>query len=232
MTKSGQAPTEPWAQLYSTDLSIKTKNAAGEKSTKRIVFRIYIRQASDELSEVRFQISNDDELEYLFEVMYNKSGFDTMKDRQHLDLEFADFPNVVRQQIIAVLREVDLSEADRRYKVIFTEIDDRNPEDADDEYEGPGAEEENVPDGAPAADAEPRVTYFIIYEKLEFCRAQVFKFGFNRCTPDDTKTISQSRYDELTTKLKALETEYKDAYKRVQRTNPAILKGFKTDQAS
>jgi hypothetical protein len=228
MSNPAASPGENYVQLYSTYLEVKTKDEARNKSRKTIVFRIYIQQTDDELTNVRFQISNDDQLEYLFEITYNKDTFATMKAHQHLELDFPDFPNVVRQQILAVLRETDVSEADRRYKVIFTDIDDRSPDDADDDYDDRNAGP--VADDAPEEEEEEqRVTYFIVYEKLEFCRAQVFKFEFNPCKADRTAAISQARYDELTAKLKALETEYKDAYKRVQRTNPSVLKGFKTD---
>jgi hypothetical protein len=108
-------------------LEIKTKDEAGTKSKKTMMFRISVERKNDERSDVRFQISNDDQLEYLFEVTSNQETLDSMKGRPRVELDLTDFPNVVGQQILALLRECEMNEADRRYKVIFTDLDGCNP---------------------------------------------------------------------------------------------------------
>jgi phage-related protein len=232
------SPSSDYVQLYSADLQVKDKSSQSDP-LPNIVFRIYIHQENDELDSVRFQISKDNELDYLYEVTYDKAEFDGMKARQALDLEFEDFPNVVRQQIIEVRQtgetdDFQRSSADstgelkrRPFKVILTETDEGEPdEDELDEKTGGPALKQEEEDYS----AEEGGKYFIVYQKLEFCRAQIFKFQFTRATPERTAEISQARYNDLTAKLKAIETDYKDAYKRIQRTNPTILKGYKLDQ--
>jgi hypothetical protein len=203
-------------QLYTTDLDVIIKEAPDAKSVRQIVFRIFIRQESDQLSSVRFQISSDDELDYLYEVTYTPATFEAMKARQRLDLDYADFPNVVRQQIIAVLRERALDRADQKLKVVLAAEDTAAPED---EYDGAEEEEE----------AEAGRKFFVIYQRLDFCRVAIFKFEFEAVPAERAARVSQARYDDLAARLKALETEYKDVYKRVQRTAPAALAGFKAD---
>jgi hypothetical protein len=224
-----------YVQLYSTPLQVKDKTA--ERPNQDIVFRIYIRQENDELNSVRFQISKDSKLDYLYEATYDKTEFEAMKSRQHLDLEFEDFPSVVRQQIIDVLRKTDFDDSQRSsadsmkeprqapFKVVLAERDEGEPDEEED-----GGDDRKAPSLAGSEEEEvPSTKYFIVYQKLEFCRAQVFKFLFTQADSERTAEISQARYDELMARLKAVETDYKDAYKRVHRTSPNILKTFKPD---
>jgi hypothetical protein len=107
---------------------------------------------------------------------------------------------------------------------VFKSEDDKGSEE-DDGYDDRGEEEdEDVETG------ESSKKFFIIYQKLDFCRAQVFKFAFTKCDLQKTYEISQGRYDKLSNKLKALETEYKDNFKWVQRTHPKLLDGLKKEE--
>jgi hypothetical protein len=212
MTSSRRLQRDPFVQLYTTYLDVRTKDQSQVKGTKKIVFRIYVHQENDRLYEVRFQISNDEELDFLYESTYDSQRFDKMKADQHLELDFSDFPNVVRQQIIALLREADVPGSERRYKVLWTEIPEIPEID----------EEEDADDDG----------FLVIYERLEFSRPPIFSLRFTPCPIERSEAISQARYNEVTALLKALETEYRDAYRRVQRTAPNLLRGLKTDSDS
>jgi TATA-binding protein-associated factor Taf7 len=105
---------------------------------------------------------------------------------------------------------------------VFKSEEDKGSEE-DDNYDDRGEEEEEED----VETEESSKKFFIIYQKLDFCRAQVFKFAFTKCDLQKTFKISQGRYDKISNKLKALETEYKDNLKPVQRTHPKLLDGLK-----
>jgi hypothetical protein len=204
--------------FFTTYLDVVSKDGVGGKAPQRIVFRIFIRQDNDLLSSVRLQISTDSELDFLYEATYDAGAFEAMKARQRLELDFADFPNVVRQQIAAVIREADLGCAERRLKAVLLPEDPAAGD--DDEYDDP--------DGADARGAR----LFVVFQRLDFCRVEILKFRLAPVPAERTAQISQMRFDELAARLRALETEYKDVYKRVQRTAPAALAGFDPDIAA
>jgi hypothetical protein len=216
--------SEGYAQLFSTAVAVKVKEQERREEVE-VVFKILIKQEDDALQSVRFQISNDRELDFLFEVTYDEAGFSKLKQSQGLEIEFTDFPNVVRQQIVTLDKEAKKKKENpeelQRFKAVFTGEDDKIAEE-DDGYEPD--EEEDV------AGESPKKNFLIVYQKLDFCRVQVFKFAFESCEITKASQISQARYDELSAKLKALETEYKDLLKRVQRTSPKLLDGLKLEE--
>jgi hypothetical protein len=223
MTSSAEVQ-QGYAQLYVTDLTVKVKDGTTGTDVK-IVFRIFIRQEDDLLTSVRFQISNDQELDFLYECTYDVDGFDGLKSRQGLELDFVDFPNVVRQQLATLVKQAEDRSDPQRFKAVFTSEDDK-VSDEDDGYDDRAEEEEeDVNTGGSSK------KFFIIYQKLDFCRPQVFKFAFTKCALEKTSKISQARYDDLSNKLKALETEYKDIFKRIQRTNPKLLDTLPKDES-
>ena len=207
---------EGFVAIYVTPLKLKLKNASGQKEEKEIVFKILVRQTDDILESVRFQIANDKELDFLYEATYNQESFDAMKRRQHLDIDFNDFPNVVRQLVGTVVKQDESEMEDGEYKVSFKESDDPLSEDEEPEPE--------------QAEGELGRCFFIVYQRLEFCRVQIMKIVFNEADRERVDRISQARYDEVAAKFKAVETEYKDIYKRIQRQAPKILADFKTQE--
>jgi hypothetical protein len=215
MSEAGDV-SEGYVQLLRTELRVKAKEGDVHRYVE-VVFKILLKQEEDTLQSVRFQLSNDQELDFLFEVTYDESGFSEVKRRQGLEVEFSDFPNVVHQQLVALVQQRKDGSERPRFKAILTSEDDKAWEE-DDGYEADEEEE---------AGGEKK--FLIIYQNLDFCRVQVFKFGFERCELRKTSRISQARYDELVAKLKSLETEYKDIFKRIQRTAPKLLEGLRTD---
>jgi hypothetical protein len=197
---------------------VKNKDSDGRRDLN-VVFKILLKQEEDTLQSVRFQLSNDQELDFLYEATYDESSFSELHRRQGLEIEFTDFPNVVRQQILTLVNQTKDGSEHHRFKAVLTSEDDKGL-DEDDDYD----EEEESGVGISGAKK-----FFIIYQNLDFCRVQVFKFTFTSSNVAKTSQISQARYDELSAKLKNLETEYKDLFKRVQRTSPKLLDGLKRE---
>jgi hypothetical protein len=202
---------------------VRVKNKDGEsRSDLEVVFKILLKQEEDTLRSVRFQLSNDQELDFLYEVTYDENGFAELHRRQGLEIEFSDFPNVVRQQILTLVNQTTEGSEHHRFKAVLTSEDDKASDEDD------GYDEEEAVAAAAEEESHPK-KFFIIYQNLDHCRVQVFKFAFVPCDVIKTSQISQARYDELSGKLKALETEYKDLFKRVQRTSPKLLHTLKID---
>lgn len=227
MSTSGPVATEAddinegFVPIYVTPLNLKLKNAQGEKELKEVVFKILVRQTDDILESVRFQIANDKELDFLYESTYDEQSFEAMKDRQHLEIDFSDFPNVVRQLVATIVKQDEANMEDGEYKASFK---DRDEPQSDESGEEASPEEED-------AGAGPgRKCFFIVYQRLEFCRVQIFKLVFTEAERERVQRISQARYDEVASKLKAVETEFKDIYKRIQRQAPKILADFKLQE--
>lgn len=226
MNTSGAVPTETddinegFVPIYVTPLNLKLKNAADEKELKEVVFKILVRQTDDVLESVRFQIANDKELDFLYESTYDEESFNAMKDRQHLEIDFSDFPNVVRQLVATIVKQDEAQIEDGEYKASFKDKDEPQ---SDESGEEANEEEE-------AAGGQGRRCFFIVYQRLEFCRVQIFKLVFTEAERERVQRISQARYDEVASKLKAVETEYKDIYKRIQRQAPKILADFKLQE--
>jgi hypothetical protein len=163
MASSGDVQ-EGYAQLYITTLTLKEKDGATGKDVD-IVFRIFIRQEEDLLTSVRFQISKDDELDFLYESTYDRDSFEELKSRQSLELDFVDFPNVVCQQLVRLVKPTNEPSEPQRFKAVFKSEEDKGSEE-DDGYDDRGEEEEeDVETG------ESSKKFFIIYQKLDFCRA-------------------------------------------------------------
>jgi hypothetical protein len=209
----GGSPEEGYVPIYEVPLQFAIKDASGRKILKSVVFKICIRQTDDVLQAVHFQISDDKELDFLYESTYTAREFQEMKTRQSLEIDFVDFPNVVRQLVANVVRQGERHDEVAEYEISFKTRDDPR---TDDDLQATGPAEE-----------DPRIRYFIIYQRLEFCRVPISKLRFTQCDDWRAGQISQRRYDELSAKLKAVETEFKDIYKRLQRQAPKILSDFK-----
>ena len=207
---------EGFIQIFSTNLELKLRFGEGDESQKVphvTVFKIFVRQDNDVLESVRFQLSDDKRLNFLYEADYNDEQFNAIKQEQGLEIEFDDFPNVIRQLVTTVTKQDnnELNEGD--YKISFKEKNgDDESQDSDQENED---EDETIK------------RYFIISQKLEFCNVEIFKLVFHACDAGRIGLISQSRYNEISQKLKDIDREYKDIYKRLQRQAPKILSDFK-----
>ncbi|OHT15378.1 hypothetical protein TRFO_14130 [Tritrichomonas foetus] len=211
---------EDFVPIYVTHLQLKLKKEDGEDSekvAKDTVFKIFVHQDNDVLNAVRFQISDDKRLNFLYEADYDAEAFEAIKEKQGLEIEFDDFPNVIRQLISTIIRQGtdELNEGD--YKASFKDhVESEEPEEEEEDHQ----EEEG----------ETKTRYFLISQRLEFCSVEIFRLRFHECDNEKVEKISQYRYDEISQKLKAVETEYKDIYKRLQRQAPKILQDYKPSQ--
>jgi hypothetical protein len=178
-------------------LDITLKDLDNNKSVHRINLRIFTHAENDVLASVRFQISKDEDLDFLYDVTYNPTSFHDMRARQHIDLNFADFPNVICHHIQNAISEMDLPQTERTLKMFLA--------------------------SSPASDR----FYFHIYQKLPFCRVELFKLEFVALPGDRIISIAQARYQELAERLKDLDAELKNLFERAQRTAPSAVKGFK-----
>ena len=206
---------EGFIPIFVTKITLKLKKENGEENEKaphEIVFKIFVKQDNDVLNTVRFQLSDDKRLDFLYESDYDLDAFEAIKHEQNLEIEFDDFPNVIRQLITTIIKQGkdELDEGD--YKVSFK--DHVTNEDGDIEVEHD--EEEG----------SLKVRYLIISQRLEFCSVEIFRLTFVECDNDKTERISQYRYDEIAQKLKEVQTEFKDTFKRIQRQDPKILRGY------
>lgn len=204
-----------YVPIYDTKIDLKVRvnveNEQQQKYTQIAVFKILVRQSNDQLECVRFQLSDDEQLNFLYRADYDEQRFEEMKSEQDLDITFEDFPNVVRQIITQYTKPE--SKASKSYKVSFiTGVQDED-EDVDDDQN---------------QDDEPRpdICSLIIGQKLEFCTVEIFNIQFAHCDPERIKIISQRRYDEISQKLKEVQTEYKDICKRLQRQAPALFNKY------
>ncbi|OHT01761.1 hypothetical protein TRFO_31273 [Tritrichomonas foetus] len=208
-----------YVPIYVTKLVLKLRKEGeeaeeAEKIPKETVFKIFVRQDNDVLESVRFQISDDKRLNFLYEADYDLDSFQSIKEEQELEIEFDDFPNVIRQLISTIIKQGtdELNEGD--YKASFKDrLEDEENEDSENQ------EEEQ--------DGESKTRYLVISQRLEFCSVAIFTLVFHECDNARVEHISQYRYDEISQKLKAVETEYKDIYKRIQRQAPKLLQDYK-----
>lgn len=206
---------EGFVVIYVTKLNLKLKkddNPENQKIQYETVFKIYVKQNNDELESVLFELSDDKRLDFLFRSVYDKEKFENLKEEQNLEIEFDDFPNVIRQVITVINKQDPDDKSEGKYKVSFKSEESQ-------EQEGDEEEEESFDS-----------RYLIISQYLEFCPVEIFKLTFERCSEDIVQRISQSRYDEISQKLKAVQTEYKDIIKRLQRQAPKIYADLKKQE--
>ena len=116
---------EGYVPIYATHIMLKFKSEQfdGQKILKDVVFKIFVLQDNDVLTSVRFQLSDDQELDFLYEADYDSERFEQIKQEQNLEIEFEDFPNVIRQLITTINNQGtdELEEGD--YKLSFKDHD-------------------------------------------------------------------------------------------------------------
>lgn len=207
---------EQYVPIYATHIILKFKSEEmGRKVPRDVVFKIFVLQDNDVLTSVRFQLSDDRELDFLYEADYDADRFQQIKDEQNLEIDFDDFPNVIRQ-LITTINNQDLDELNEGdYKLSFKDHDTSGEDHENDSAEQGNEEEEDL-----------KVRYFIISQKIEICVVEIFKLVFVECAGEKVQRISQSRYDDITNDLKLVDTELKDIKKRLQRQAPKILQEY------
>lgn len=215
MSDNESEGSEQYIPIFATHIIIKFKSEemGNQKVPRDVVFKIFVQQDNDVLTSVRFQLSDDRELDFLYESDYDVDRFNQIKEEQNLEIEFDDFPNVIRQLITTINNQDsdELNEGD--YKLSFKDHD-TSGEDHENEEQN-NEEEEDL-----------KVRYFIISQKIEICVVEIFKLVFVECAGDKVQKISQSRYDDITEKLRLVDTELKDIKKRLQRQAPKILQEY------
>lgn len=209
---------EGYVELYNHVLTLNTKGPENEKVPIEYVFKILVRQTDDVLESVRFQLSNNKDLDFLYESTYSEEEFNEMKQEQDLEIQFADFPNVIRQLINTCVKQ-DESDVEAKEKQFKVSLKDKDPESQEDDQDEHNEEE-----------SSPETRYFLISQRLDFTSVIIFNLIFKRCEENRVERISQHRYDDLSKKLQAASTEYKDMLKRLQRQAPKILQGFKPNE--
>ena len=130
--------TEGFVPIYITPLRLKCKGEDTDgKKKKNVEFKILVRQPDDDLESVRFQIANDKELNFMYESTYDKEAFEAMKESQGLEIEFSDFPNVVRQEIATFVKQEEamVDREQQMYKVSFSDQDEEEEEESEGEPE-------------------------------------------------------------------------------------------------
>lgn len=217
---------EGFVPIYATTITLKFANEEGKKAPEATRFKIFVRQTDDILEAVRFQLSKDDELNFLYECTYTEKEFKKMRREQQLDIDFNDFPNVVRQLVATIVKGKELGNEESQYKASFKDYDDPKSENEEEEEE----EEEETQEKNEEDVDDSTQRFFIVYQRLEFCKVQIFKLAFKECPIERIEKIAQARYDELSAQYKAVDTEYKDIYKRIERQARGILATFKTEQ--
>ncbi|KAK8891212.1 hypothetical protein M9Y10_028418 [Tritrichomonas musculus] len=210
---------EGYVPIYATHIMLKFKSEQfdGQKILKDVVFKIFVLQDNDVLTSVRFQLSDDQELDFLYEADYDSERFEQIKQEQNLEIEFEDFPNVIRQLITTINNQGtdELEEGD--YKLSFKDHDTSGED-----------QENNSVDQNEEEEEELKVRYFIISQKIEICVVEIFKLVFVECAGEKVQRISQSRYDEISAQLKLVDTELKDIKKRLQRQAPKLLQEYQS----
>lgn len=211
---------EGFVSIYATTITLKFTNEEGDKAPEQTRFKIFVRQNDDVLEAVRFQLAKDDELNFLYECTYTEEDFEKMRDEQDLEIDFNDFPNVVRQLVATIVKSQELGMMKSEYKASFNDHDDPKSEDEE-------AEEDET---KPEEDDGSVKRFFIVYQRLEFCKVPIFKLTFKECAIERIEKIAQARYDEIAAQFKAVDTEYKDIYKRIERQCKGLLVGLKIDK--
>ena len=163
MTDNESELNEQYVPIYATHITLKFKSEemGNQKVPRDVVFKIFVLQDNDILTSVRFQLSDDRELDFLYEADYDADRFNEIKEEQNLEIEFDDFPNVIRQLITTIKNQdpEELNEGD--YKLSFKDHD-TSEENASSELNEEEEEEE-------------KKKYFIITQKIEIFDVEIFK---------------------------------------------------------
>ena len=210
----GEDINQGYITIYETEIKLPEDE---ETYDPNAIFKIMIRQSDDELESVRFQISRENELLFLYEGDYNREQFEEIKEKQGLEMEFEDFPNVVRQVLDDVMNDNSLEE-EQQYSLQMSYTGQFNSK----EEEEDNIEEE---DGS-----EHSTLFFLVSQKLDFCTVEIFNLEFHRADPERIQKISQYRYKVVQQKLHQAEIDYKDYKKRALRQSPNILNNFNEDE--
>lgn len=189
---------EGYVPIYVTHVQLKIKKDGEngiEKYKKDAVFKIFVKQDDDVLNSVRLQLSDDQRLDFLYEADYGSEEFERLREEQQLEIEFDDFPNVIRKLMTTIIQQGDdtLNEGD--YKIAFKDTDS---------------------DGI----------CLIISQKIDICTVEIFRLEFIQITGERVQKIAQSRFDDISKKLKAIEIEYKDTIKRIERQAPKLIHNY------
>jgi hypothetical protein len=213
---------EGFVQIYAHALNFPVKRGTDPKAPQDLIFKILIFQHEDVLERVRFQLSDEEELGFLYEATYDVARFNGLKDADGLEFDFPDLANVVRQLLNELIKQADAGQDDPTYKAVF-KID--VPPEARDPPAEPQDEEEEEPGPA---------NLFIISQLLNLRRVPLLTLEFDQCPPERSTAVSQARYNELVAKYKEIWTEYNDILKRLERQAPKTLQSFKpaTDRAT
>ena len=108
---------EGFTQFFESKLSIIIGGYEEEIESNSVTISIYISQVEDDLDTVRFRLSDDNNLQFLYESDYNNETFSQMKEQQSLEIDFEDFPNVIRQVLEDIINEQ--STGGENYGVVF-----------------------------------------------------------------------------------------------------------------
>jgi len=96
--------TDQFSSFFDSKINIRFPYGETEVE-KTVMISIFIQQEDDQLSAVGLRLYDDDDLQFLYESRYTEEEFNTMKENQGLEIEYEDFPNVIREVITEISQD-------------------------------------------------------------------------------------------------------------------------------
>lgn len=203
-TPQGDLVNEGFFPMYTREISVRMGASDDEEAPERTVtFIILVQQEGDSLKKVRLQLRAESRLDFLFETEIDEETFNHIKGEQDYEFDFVDFPNILRRVIGDTLK-ARAAESDENKIDISLEANEE--EDGD--------------------------FTFLITQALDFCDTELFHFDFQRIEQQRLVAITRQRYQEVSDKLKNLQTEYRDMCKKAQRQWPDLVKTIKLQETA
>ncbi|EAY10546.1 hypothetical protein TVAG_184480 [Trichomonas vaginalis G3] len=82
------------------------KDEPGEEFTNFSIV-VYLKQTDDEVDAIKIQLYSKDVLSFLYEGEMSKEDFETFKSEQELDIDFNDFPNILREVLGQINEDIE-----------------------------------------------------------------------------------------------------------------------------
>ncbi|EAY05016.1 hypothetical protein TVAG_416590 [Trichomonas vaginalis G3] len=83
--------------IYSKEINFKFHNKAeNEIQLRPTIIKIFtFRDDDDKLETIRFEISQQENVFFLYSVEYDEESFETLKNKESLKISFEDFPTIM-----------------------------------------------------------------------------------------------------------------------------------------
>ncbi|OHT05379.1 hypothetical protein TRFO_05966 [Tritrichomonas foetus] len=104
--------------IFNNELNLEFRNFQTQESISKVVnLRLLVKFGND-LEQVRFEVSDDSDLYYYFESIFDRDQFNQMKEQDQLTIDFEDFPI----EVMNLLQ--DCQNNDSETQVTFVEEND------------------------------------------------------------------------------------------------------------